>query len=69
MYIKTTSDERRHGLACGFDFVCTVHRNQLYKQTIKMHFLYVFILQFMYNSTCFERPFRLSSGVHDLLYL
>ena len=34
-----------------------------------MHFLYVFILQFMYNSTYFERPFPSSSGVHDLLYL
>ena len=34
-----------------------------------MHFLYVFILQSLYNSTCFERPFRSSSGVHDLLYL
>ena len=34
-----------------------------------MHFLYVFILQFMYNSTCFERPFLSTSGVHDLLYL
>ena len=41
----------------------------LRKQTNKMHFLYVFILQFMYNSTCFERPFRSSSGFHDLLYL
>ena len=40
----------------------------LYKQTKKMNFLYVFILQFFYNSTCFERPFRSSSGVHDLLY-
>ena len=29
-----------------------------------MHFLYVFILQFLYNSTCFERLFRLSSEVH-----
>ena len=38
-----------------FDIVCTVHRKQLYKQTNKMHFLYVFILQFLYNSTCFER--------------
>ena len=28
------------------DIVCTVHRNQFYKQTNKMHFLYVFILQF-----------------------
>ena len=52
-----------------FDIVCNVHRNQLYKQTNKMHFLYVFIPQFLYNSTCFERPFRSSSGVHDLLYL
>ena len=34
-----------------------------------MHFLYVFILQFLYNSTSFERPFRSSSGVRDLLYL
>ena len=34
-----------------------------------MQFLYVFILQFLYNSTCFERPFHSSSGVHDLLYL
>ena len=51
-----------------FDFVCTVHRNQLYKQTNKMRFLYVFILQFLYKSTCFERPFRSSWGVHDLLY-
>ena len=52
-----------------FDIVCTVHRNQLYKQTNKMHFPYVFILQFLYSSTCFERPFRSSSGVHDLLYV
>ena len=29
-----------------FDVVCTVHRKQLYKQTNKMHFLYVFIIQF-----------------------
>ena len=36
----------------------------LYRQNNKMHFLYVFILQFLYNSTCFERPFRSSSGVH-----
>jgi hypothetical protein len=41
----------------------------LYKQTNKMYFLYVFILQPLYNSTCFERPFRSSSAVHDLLYL
>ena len=41
---------------------------KLCKQTNKMHFLYVFILHFLYNSTCFERPFRSSSGVHDLLY-
>ena len=40
----------------------------LYKQSNKIHFLYVFILQFLYNSTCFERPFLSSSGVHDLLY-
>ena len=33
-----------------------------------MHFLYVFILRFLCNSTCFERPFRSSSGVHELLY-
>ena len=52
-----------------FYIVCTVHSNQLYKQTNKMHFLYIFIQQFLYNSTCFERPFRSSSGVHDLLYL
>ena len=51
-----------------FDIVYTMHRNQLYKETNKMHFLYVFILQFLYNSTCFERPFRSSSGVHNLLY-
>jgi hypothetical protein len=35
-----------------------------YKQTNKIHFIYVFILQFMYNSTCFERPF-LSSAVYN----
>ena len=29
-----------------------------------MHFLFVFILQFLYNSTSFERLFRSSSGVH-----
>ena len=52
-----------------FDLVCSAHRNQLYKQSNKMHFLYVFILQFLSNSTCFQRPFRSSSGVHDLLYL
>ena len=34
-----------------------------------MHFLYVFILPFMYNSTCFERSFHSPPGVHDLLYL
>ena len=34
-----------------------------------MHFLYVFILQFLYNSTCFERPFRSPSAFHNLLYL
>ena len=33
-----------------------------------MHFLYVFIIQFLYNSTCFERTFLSLSGVHDLLY-
>ena len=33
-----------------------------------MHFVYVFILQFLYNSTCFEGPFRSSSGVLDFLY-
>ena len=49
--------------SCYFsDIVYTVHRIQLYKQTNKMHFLYVFILQFLYNSTCFERPFRLTVG-------
>ena len=37
-------------------------------KTNTMRFLYAFILQFLYNSTCFERPFRSSSGVHDLLY-
>ena len=47
-----------------FDIVCTVHRNQFYKQTKKMHFLYVFILQSFCNSTCFERVFRSSSEVH-----
>ena len=45
-----------------------MHCNQLYKQTNKLHFLYVFILQFLYNSTCFERPFRSSSGVLVFLY-
>jgi hypothetical protein len=40
-----------------FDIVCIVHLNQLYKQTNEMHFLHVFIVQFLYNSTCFERPF------------
>ena len=44
-------------------------KHLLCKQTNKMHFLYVFILQSLYNRTCFERPFRSSSGVHDLLYL
>ena len=34
-----------------------------------MHFLYVFILQFLYNSTCFELPFCSSAGIHDWLYL
>ena len=31
-----------------------------------MHFLYVFTLQFLYNSTRFERTFRSSSEVHKL---
>ena len=54
-------------------FYCTVFHEKslmwLYKRANKMHFLYVFILPFLYNSTCFERPFRSSSGVHGLLYL
>ena len=33
-----------------------------------MYVLYVFILQSVYNSTCFERPFLSSSGVYNLLY-
>ena len=52
-----------------FEVLSTVHRNQLYEQTNKMHFLYIFILQTFYNSTFFERPIRSSSGVHDLPYL
>ena len=44
-------------------------RNTGQKQANKMHLLYVFILQFVYNSARFERPFRSSSGVYDLLYL
>ena len=32
-----------------FDIVYTVRRNQLHKQTNKMHFLYVFILQLLYT--------------------
>ena len=48
--------------------LCVCVREWLYKQTNKIHFLYVFILQFLYSSTCFERPFLSSSGVHDLLY-
>jgi hypothetical protein len=36
----------------------------LYEQTNELHFLYVFILQFFNNSTCFERTFRSSSGVN-----
>ena len=35
------------------------------KKTNKMHSLYVFILQFLYKSTCFGRPFLSSSGDHD----
>ena len=42
----------------------TVHHKQLYKQTNKMHFLYVFIPQYLYNFTCFKWPFHSSSGVH-----
>ena len=42
---------------------------QLYKHTNNMHFLCVFILQFLYDSTCFDRTFRSPSAVHDLLYL
>ena len=41
----------------GFDIVCTAHCNQLYKQTNKMQLLYVFILQFLYKSACFEDHF------------
>ena len=52
-----------------FDIVCTVHRNHLHKQTNKMHFsMYLFYNCFV-HSTCFEWPFRSSSGVHKLLYL
>ena len=52
-----------------FDIVCTVHRNKLYKQTNKMHFFVSIYFTVLYNSTCFERPFRSSSGVHNLPYL
>ena len=55
---------RRNWLFKLFDTVRTVYSNPLYKQTDKMHFLYVFTLQFLYNSTCFERPFGSPSGVH-----
>ena len=35
-----------------------------------MHFFVcIYSTIFLYNSTRFERPFRSSSGVHDLLYL
>ena len=32
-----------------------------------MHFLYVFILQSIDISTCFDRLFRSSSGVHKFI--
>ena len=67
--IPLAKKHTRRTSAIEFDIECTVHRNQLQKQSNKMHFLYVFILQFLYNSTCFERPFRSSSGVNYLLYL
>ena len=38
-------DEYIHTYIHVFDTASTVHRNHFYKQTNKMHFLYVFILQ------------------------
>ena len=55
-YEKSKNDDNKF---CGATL-----KTHLYKQTNKMHFLYVFILQSLYNSTCFERLFRSSSGVH-----
>ena len=70
MYVKSGGGKFNIKLIIkNFYIVCTVHRNQLYKQTNKVHILYVFILQFLSSSACFERPFHSSSGVHDLLYL
>ena len=51
-----------------FDTVYTLHRNQLYKQTNKMYFLCIYSTIFV-QLYMFRRPFRSSSGVHDLLYL
>ena len=42
--------------------------NKYINKLIKMHFLYVFILQFLYNSTCFERSHCSSSGVFFVVY-
>jgi hypothetical protein len=50
-----------------FDFVYTVHCNQLHKQTNKMHFFSMYLFYNFVPSTCFERPFRSSSGDHKLL--
>ena len=56
LIIYTQSDVRQFATAC------TVHRNKLYKQTNKMHFLYVFILQHFCNSTCLKQLFLSSPG-------
>ena len=62
-YIHWSVSTKRYTVTY-FDIVCTVHHNQFYKQTNKMHFLYVFILQSFCNSVCFEWLFCSSSGVH-----
>ena len=61
-----------------FDIVYTVHRNQLHKQTNKMLFLYVFILQLLYtlhvsNDYFFHHQkstsYSIFSSVHTVLSL
>ena len=53
-----------------FDIVCTVHRNQLYKQTNKMDFLYVFILSIFVQLYTLGTTFCfIIRSFHNLLYL
>ena len=74
IFEREVTGHKKCVLISSTTFVWNISRSnikwaRLHKQPNMMHFLCVFILQFVYNSKCFERPFRSPSAVHDLLYL